>query len=78
MYLVYVGTHISNTREAKAFALVSEESVAKGVRRMTAFTADCAFKAFELADSLEQEINDAYNIEGSLLEKVSLGLDLKL
>ncbi|PKI36694.1 hypothetical protein CRG98_042924, partial [Punica granatum] len=63
------GTHISNTREAKAFALVSEESVAKGIRRMTAFTADCALKAFELADSLGQEINDAYKIEGSMLEK---------
>ncbi|KAK4761778.1 hypothetical protein SAY87_029662 [Trapa incisa] len=63
------GTHISNTREAKAFALVSEESVAKGVRRMTAFTADCALKAFELADSIEQEINDAHKVEGSLLEK---------
>ncbi|KAK4757969.1 hypothetical protein SAY87_019270 [Trapa incisa] len=63
------GTHISNTREAKAFALVSEESVAKGVRRMTAFTADCALKAFELADSIEQEINDAMKVEGNCLEK---------
>lgn len=74
MYWVCLGTHLSNTREAKAFALVSEESVAKGVRRMTAFTADCALKAFELADSLEQEINDAYKIERSMLEKVISGL----
>lgn len=27
------GTHISNTREAKAFALLSEEGIAKGIRR---------------------------------------------
>ncbi|XP_030453528.1 alanine--tRNA ligase [Syzygium oleosum] len=63
------GTHISNTREAKAFALLSEEGIAKGIRRVTAVTADCAFKAIELADSLELEVTDAYRTEGSLLEK---------
>lgn len=65
-----IGTHISNTREAKAFALLSEEGIAKGIRRVTAVTADCAFKAIELADSLELEVTDAYRTEGNLLEKV--------
>ncbi|KAK9272302.1 hypothetical protein L1049_002673 [Liquidambar formosana] len=63
------GTHISNTREAKAFALLSEEGIAKGIRRITAVTTDCAFKAMELAYSLEQEVSDASKEEGSLLEK---------
>ncbi|XP_030526755.1 alanine--tRNA ligase [Rhodamnia argentea] len=63
------GTHISNTREAKAFALLSEEGIAKGIRRVTAVTADCAFKAIELADSLDLEVMDANRTEGSLLEK---------
>ncbi|KAA8534635.1 hypothetical protein F0562_032106 [Nyssa sinensis] len=63
------GTHISNTREAKAFALLSEEGIAKGIRRVTAVTTDCAFKAMELASSLEQEVNEASKTEGSLLEQ---------
>ncbi|XP_062145946.1 alanine--tRNA ligase [Alnus glutinosa] len=68
------GTHISNTREAKAFALLSEEGIAKGIRRITAVTTDCAFKAMELAYSLEQEVNDASKIEASLLEKIVASL----
>ena len=63
------GTHISNTREAKAFALLSEEGIAKGIRRITAVTTDCAFKALELALSLEQDVNEASKTEGSLLEQ---------
>ncbi|KAK6936499.1 DHHA1 domain [Dillenia turbinata] len=63
------GTHISNTREAKSFALLTEESIAKGVRRITAVTADCALAALDLANSLEQEIMEASKTEGSLLEK---------
>lgn len=67
---IYSGTHISNTREAKAFALLSEEGIAKGIQRITAVTTDSAFKAMELAFSLEQEIDAASQAEGSLLEKV--------
>lgn len=63
------GTHISNTREAKAFALLSEEGIAKGIRRITAVTTDRAFNAIQLAYSIEQEISDASKLEGSLLEK---------
>ncbi|XP_059660711.1 alanine--tRNA ligase-like isoform X2 [Cornus florida] len=63
------GTHISNTREAKAFALLSEEGIAKGIRRVTAVTTDCAFKAMEFSLSLEQEINKASEAEGRLLEQ---------
>ncbi|GAB4831641.1 hypothetical protein Ancab_005652 [Ancistrocladus abbreviatus] len=63
------GTHLSNTKEAKAFALISEEGIAKGVRRVTAVTADCAFEALELAHSLDQEAIDAAKIKGSMLEK---------
>ncbi|XP_065865616.1 alanine--tRNA ligase isoform X1 [Euphorbia lathyris] len=65
------GTHISNTREAKAFALLSEEGIAKGVRRITAVTTDVAFKAMELASELEQEVDEASKIEGSLEKKVA-------
>ncbi|KAL1813606.1 alanine--tRNA ligase isoform X2 [Daucus carota subsp. sativus] len=63
------GTHISNTREAEAFALLSEEGIAKGIRRVTAVTTGSAFKALELASSLEIEVNEASKAEGDLLEQ---------
>ncbi|KAK3027950.1 hypothetical protein RJ639_039417 [Escallonia herrerae] len=63
------GTHISNTREAEAFALVSEEGIAKGIRRVTAVTTGVAIKAAELAFDLEQEVNEASKTGGSLLEQ---------
>ncbi|KAH6815377.1 Alanyl-tRNA synthetase [Perilla frutescens var. frutescens] len=72
------GTHISNTREAKAFALLSEEGIAKGIRRVTAVTLDYAFKALELASSLEQEINEASKAEGSILEQKVTSLNSRV
>ncbi|CAN1843835.1 Alanine--tRNA ligase [Linum perenne] len=63
------GTHITNTKDAKAFALLSEEGIAKGIRRITAVTTDSAFKALELARSLEQEVDEASKEDGSALEK---------
>ncbi|KAI7993481.1 Alanine--tRNA ligase [Camellia lanceoleosa] len=42
------GTHLSNTQEAKVFAVLSEEGIAKGIRRVTAVTTDSASKALEL------------------------------
>ncbi|KAG6713610.1 hypothetical protein I3842_05G162400 [Carya illinoinensis] len=65
------GTHISNTREAKVFALLSEEGIAKGVRRITAVTTVTASNAIDLANLLEKEVNDASTIEASKLEKDS-------
>ncbi|TYH39194.1 hypothetical protein ES332_D12G163000v1 [Gossypium tomentosum] len=63
------GTHITNTREAKAFALLSEEGIAKGVRRITAVTTESALKAMELGDLLLQEVDDASKMEVNLLDK---------
>ncbi|KAJ8537036.1 hypothetical protein K7X08_035437 [Anisodus acutangulus] len=63
------GTHISNTREAKAFALMSEEGIAKGIRRVTAVTSYRAFEATDLASSLEQKVNEAFQTDESLLEE---------
>jgi alanyl-tRNA synthetase len=63
------GTHISNTSKAKLFALLSEEGIAKGIRRITAVTTAVAFNAMELGCSLEKEAKDAFSLEGSLLEK---------
>ena len=65
------GTHISNTREAKAFALLSEEGIAKGVRRITAVTTECAINAADQARSFDLEIDEASQTNGNSFEKVS-------
>ncbi|OMP11786.1 Alanine-tRNA ligase, class IIc [Corchorus olitorius] len=72
------GTHITNTREAKAFALLSEEGIAKGVRRITAITTEDALKAMELADRLLKEVDDASKMEVSLLEKTVASLKTRV
>ncbi|MCO5599198.1 hypothetical protein L7F22_053298 [Adiantum nelumboides] len=63
------GTHLSNTKEAKAFVLISEEGIAKGIRRITAFTYDRAAEAIKEADACAGRIAAASNLEGLALEK---------
>lgn len=63
------GTHLSNTREAKAFALVSEEGIAKGIRRVTAFTADKANATIQEAHALSERIAAASKLDGVQLER---------
>jgi hypothetical protein len=69
--LLRVGTHLRNTREAEAFALVSEEAVAKGVRRVIAVTKDEAQAAIKNGQDLESRIGAAGDLKGQDLEKVS-------
>eukprot|EP00475_Leptophrys_vorax_P008856 TRINITY_DN15787_c0_g1_i1.p1 TRINITY_DN15787_c0_g1~~TRINITY_DN15787_c0_g1_i1.p1 ORF type:complete len:555 (+),score=81.92 TRINITY_DN15787_c0_g1_i1:138-1667(+) len=63
------GTHIANTREAGAFALVQEEGIAKGVRRIIAFTGERAREAIKLADGFAERIEKAGALAGAALEK---------
>ena len=35
------GTHLKNTKDAEAFVLLTEEGIAKGVRRIVAVTGFC-------------------------------------
>uniref|UniRef100_J3N1C0 Alanine--tRNA ligase n=2 Tax=Oryza brachyantha TaxID=4533 RepID=J3N1C0_ORYBR len=72
------GTHIKNTSEAKAFALLSEEGIAKGVRRITAVTAEIASDAIQLASCIDSDINEASKLEGALLEKNIASIKSKL
>ena len=46
------GTHLPRTGEAEAFVVVSEEAVAKGIRRLTALTGHAAQRAREHAEDL--------------------------
>lgn len=47
------GTHLESTAQAKRFALLGEEGIAKGIRRITAITGDDAVAAHALADELD-------------------------
>ena len=59
------GTHLSNTKEAQAFALLTEEGIAKGIRRIVCVTGKEAHCAISLAEELEADLAN--------LEKISLG-----
>ena len=47
------GTHLTSTSQAKRFALLGEEGIAKGIRRITAITGDDAIAAHAQADEIE-------------------------
>jgi alanyl-tRNA synthetase len=50
------GTHLKNTGDCDGFAIVSEESVSKGIRRITALTGNGAKFAQAKADALDMTI----------------------
>uniref|UniRef100_A0A6U3Z9M9 Alanine--tRNA ligase n=1 Tax=Ditylum brightwellii TaxID=49249 RepID=A0A6U3Z9M9_9STRA len=62
------GTHLSNTSEAKKFVLLSEEGIAKGVRRVTGITMDDAVASSKLCEEVESKVTAAGKLEGSALE----------
>ena len=62
------GTHLKNTKEAEAFVLLSEEGIAKGVRRIVAVTMSDAKKAIALANEFETKLTEAGKAEGDALE----------
>ncbi|KAG2437150.1 hypothetical protein HXX76_005817, partial [Chlamydomonas incerta] len=65
------GTHLSNTQEAEAFALLSEEGIAKGVRRIVAVTRGEAAKAIAEAARLRQELAAVAALPDAELEKAT-------
>uniref|UniRef100_H3CEF1 Alanine--tRNA ligase n=1 Tax=Tetraodon nigroviridis TaxID=99883 RepID=H3CEF1_TETNG len=50
------GTHLQNSAHAAPFIIVSEEAIAKGIRRIVAVTGAEAHKAQRKADSLQQAL----------------------
>ncbi len=52
------GTHVASTREIGDFAILSEEAVAKGVRRITALTGAAATEAHGIAGQIENQIRE--------------------
>jgi len=62
------GTHLSNTKEAEALVLLSEEGIAKGIRRIVAITKADAKKALEEGAALQKQVEDAGSLKGDELE----------
>ncbi|XP_078400049.1 alanine--tRNA ligase, cytoplasmic isoform X1 [Cetorhinus maximus] len=50
------GTHLQNSRHAGPFVIVSEEAIAKGIRRIVAVTGSEAQKALRKADALQNSL----------------------
>jgi alanyl-tRNA synthetase len=53
------GTHLADSRQAEAFAIVSEESVSKGIRRIVALTGAAAKSAWRSAKTLQERVERA-------------------
>ncbi|XP_075998291.1 alanine--tRNA ligase, cytoplasmic [Genypterus blacodes] len=51
------GTHLQNSGHASPFVIVSEEAIAKGIRRIVAVTGTEAQKALRKADALRQALS---------------------
>ncbi len=73
------GTHVSNTKEIEAFALVGETGIAKGVRRVEALTGVAAKAAIEAAGDLQRRINEMSSLPdadlASALAEIGVQLD---
>ena len=72
------GTHLARTGEARAFALLSEEAVSKGVRRIVALTGDPAREAFAHAEKLRARIAAAAKLDDQHLTAEVKDLDKEI
>lgn len=72
------GTHLTNTSQADAFALLSEEGIAKGIRRIIFVTKEDAKKAIVAANEFEVKLEAAGALEGDALEAKTKVLSVEL
>jgi len=62
------GTHLTKSSEARAFSLVQETALAKGVRRVICLTGDAAFKAASEAEALRARLEATAGLSGAALQ----------
>jgi alanyl-tRNA synthetase len=63
------GTHLHNTGDIRLFKILSEESVAAGVRRITALTGDEALKEIRNRENILREVSQLVRAAPEELEK---------
>jgi len=63
------GTHVARTGQIGAFAIISEEAVAKGVRRVTALTGEPAAEAVAAGDAFARRVHDVTMLTDAELPK---------
>ncbi len=68
------GTHVGGTGELGSFAIIGEEAVAKGVRRITAVTGEPAAAAAAAGDLLERRVAEAAQARDMDLPRLVQGL----
>ena len=61
------GTHLANTSDAGAFALVTEEGIAKGVRRVVGLTGPAAVEAIGAGEAAAAQARAAAGLGGAAL-----------
>jgi len=66
---LYGGTHLSSTTEAKSFVIISEGGIAKGVRRIVAWTGEGAQLAVKTGTEIQARIIAAKVKKGEELSK---------
>jgi len=57
------GTHLTNTKDAEAFALIEESGISKGVRRIVGLTRQAALSARGTAASFSQRLDSLEGLE---------------
>jgi alanyl-tRNA synthetase len=72
------GTHLTNTREAEAFCLLSEEGIAKGIRRIVFVTREDAKKALASAEEYAGKLKAAETLTDAELESTVKLLTVEL
>lgn len=64
------GTHVQNSRDIGDFAIISEEAIAKGIRRVVCVSGHAASEAIALADAIDKEIAAGVTDLSAMLSKV--------
>lgn len=62
------GTHVNSTGEIKKLVIVEESSIAKGIRRIVAYTAEEATKVINAAKAFEPVVANLKTLKGAELE----------
>jgi alanyl-tRNA synthetase len=68
------GTHLTSSADAAAFAITSEESVSKGIRRIVALTGDAAREASAAAAELEAQVAKARGVAEAELPQQTVAI----